>query len=631
MVRARRALCAALALLVLPAGAGAADPPPEFRGTIVFLGTSLTAGYGVQPGQAWPERIAGWIGEARLGYRVTNLGVPGETSEQALARIDSVLRQPMSLLVVETGANDFLQGVKPEVVRANLTQILDKVRSRAPTLPILVVGMAGLGRPAAADGERYRQVYAEVAAARSLPLVPSLLEGVAFNPALNQPDLIHPNAEGHQQLAANVWTVLRTLLEGEPEVPAPQSSAALFPAPETPEAAADGAATQPEVRRAGYPVGPIWLVPRFTLGTIGLDTNVFYTPTDRVTDFTANGGPGLDVVRPIGAASEFAVGGDLRYTYYARTPSLRQLRGGGGARLGLASADGRSSLHLRQSYNTYFTRPDPTINRRVSQEIVLSDAQGAVPLVGALSLEIQGNRTDTTTTDEEGLYQGIDLTTRLTSTQYLVAPALRYHLSEASSIAGEVQRQWHRFPDDPQRDLVTDRYLLRADTLPTVKLVLALSIGLEQTRSETLGVPDRSAFFSASTATLNLGATHLGAEYQHRRTYSPFVADGSFPTVATQAYGPTVTYDLTQRLRLGAQYRYYKSVTDGVVDVQQSDGSMVGDVQRDTVHAVEGTIGYLVRDRLRFNVTARWNSRRSNVADFGFEGLLVGATLKYEP
>ena len=111
MMRAGRALLGALALLGLPPGSGAADAPPEFRGTIVFLGTSLTAGSGVRPGEAWPERIAGWIAEARLGYRVTNLGVPGETSEQALARIDSVLRQPMSLLVVETGASDFLRRI----------------------------------------------------------------------------------------------------------------------------------------------------------------------------------------------------------------------------------------------------------------------------------------------------------------------------------------------------------------------------------------------------------------------------------------------------------------------------------------------------------------------------------------
>jgi hypothetical protein len=88
---------------------------------------------------------------------------------------------------------------------------------------------------------------------------------------------------------------------------------------------------------------------------------------------------------------------------------------------------------------------------------------------------------------------------------------------------------------------------------------------------------------------------------------------------------------LTQRLRIAALYRYFRSVTDGVVDVEQSDGTLVGDVQRDTVHSAEGTLGYLVRDRLRFTVTARWDTRRSNVADFGFEGLIVGATLKYDP
>jgi acyl-CoA thioesterase-1 len=194
-------------------GSGGGAPAAASTPTVVFLGTSLTAGYGLaSPDLAYPALIQGKIDSAGLRYHVVNAGVSGETSADARRRVDWVLRQPASVLVVETGANDGLRGLDPDSLRANLQAIVDRAKAHSPAPKIVLVGMRTLPNYGPAYGERFAEVYPAVAKANGLPLVPFLLDGVGGHPGLNQPDGVHPTAAGQRILAENVWTVLAPVL-----------------------------------------------------------------------------------------------------------------------------------------------------------------------------------------------------------------------------------------------------------------------------------------------------------------------------------------------------------------------------------------------------------------------------------
>jgi acyl-CoA thioesterase-1 len=181
--------------------------------TVLFLGTALTAGYGVAPVQAYPALIQAKIDSAGLPYRVVNAGVSGETSAGALRRTDWLLRQPFDVLVLETGANDMLRGMDLDSTRANLQRILDRVRAERPDATIVLEGMMAPPNLGGAYTRAFQQIYPELAEENGVPLVPFLLEGVAGERALNLADGIHPNAAGQRRVAETVWATLGPVLE----------------------------------------------------------------------------------------------------------------------------------------------------------------------------------------------------------------------------------------------------------------------------------------------------------------------------------------------------------------------------------------------------------------------------------
>ncbi|CAN5711671.1 arylesterase [soil metagenome] len=189
----------------------AAAPAP----VVLFLGTSLTAGYGLEPEQAYPALIQARIDSAGLPFRVINAGVSGETSAGALARTDWLLRQPFDVLVLETGANDMLRGAELDSVRSNIQAIVDKVRAARPETRIVLVGMMAPPNYGQEYTQRFRGIFAEIAERNDLPLVPFLLEGVGGEARYNLPDGIHPNAEGQRRVAATVWETLEPVLRTE--------------------------------------------------------------------------------------------------------------------------------------------------------------------------------------------------------------------------------------------------------------------------------------------------------------------------------------------------------------------------------------------------------------------------------
>ncbi len=185
------------------------------RKTIVFLGTSLTAGYGIDLQQAYPALIQRRIDSLGLSYDVVNAGVSGETSSGAVHRIDWLLRQPMDVFVLETGANDGLRGLPVNALRSNIQRILEEVKRTHPRAKILLVGMEAPPNMGRQYTTAFRQTYIDLSRKYDVTLLPFLLKGVGGVDTLNQADMIHPNPRGAAILAETVWRALRPLLESK--------------------------------------------------------------------------------------------------------------------------------------------------------------------------------------------------------------------------------------------------------------------------------------------------------------------------------------------------------------------------------------------------------------------------------
>ncbi len=190
----------------------AIPPAASDRLTIVFLGTSLTAGLGVDPEEAYPALIQRKLDSAGLAYRAVNAGVSGESSAGALRRLDWLLSAPPAILVLETGANDGLRGQDVDSLRANLQAMVDRTRELAPRTTIILVGMEALPNLGRAYTRRFRAIYPDLARRNHLTLIPFLLAGVAGVDSLNQADGMHPTARGQEIVADNVWKVLKPIL-----------------------------------------------------------------------------------------------------------------------------------------------------------------------------------------------------------------------------------------------------------------------------------------------------------------------------------------------------------------------------------------------------------------------------------
>jgi len=196
-----------------------AGPPPTpadgGSGRVVFLGTSLTAGLGLDPSQAYPALLQQKMDSAGLHFTAVNAGVSGETSAGALHRIDWILSQPAAVLVIETGANDGLRGLDVDSMEANIQAIIDRARRQSPPPRIVLVGMRALPNYGVTYAGRFKQVYPELAKRNRVALVPFLLEGVAGRASLNQADMMHPTAAGQRRVAETVWPVLERVLKGD--------------------------------------------------------------------------------------------------------------------------------------------------------------------------------------------------------------------------------------------------------------------------------------------------------------------------------------------------------------------------------------------------------------------------------
>jgi len=195
---------ALLAFLLCVPSAAAAER------VIVAFGDSLTAGLGVTPENSYPARLQAKVRAEGYDYRVVNAGASGDTTAGGLRRVDWALKNKPDVVIVALGANDALRAQDLASVRNNLDAIV--ARFQKAGAKVLLAGMEVPPNYGARYAGDFRKLYVEVARKRSVAFMPFLLDGVAGNPALNQPDGIHPTAEGYGIIADRLWPYLQPLL-----------------------------------------------------------------------------------------------------------------------------------------------------------------------------------------------------------------------------------------------------------------------------------------------------------------------------------------------------------------------------------------------------------------------------------
>ncbi|EAU43278.1 Lipolytic enzyme, G-D-S-L family protein [Fulvimarina pelagi HTCC2506] len=208
----------ALLTLLLPLVISSPAPAQEETGApqrqIVAFGDSLSAGYGVGPGESFPEQLQAALREEGYDVTVTNAGVSGDTTSGGLSRLDWSVPENADLVIVELGANDALRGVDPKITRENLSKILEQLNERGQT--VILAGMLAPPNMGEDYAERFNPIFPELAEKYDVTFYPFFLEGVAAEADLNQADKMHPNAEGVGVIVDNIMPTVTEALDSQP-------------------------------------------------------------------------------------------------------------------------------------------------------------------------------------------------------------------------------------------------------------------------------------------------------------------------------------------------------------------------------------------------------------------------------
>ena len=199
-----------------PAPAPASAPNPASVRLLAF-GDSLTSGYGLAPEEAFPVKLQARLQADGFKVEVTNGGFSGDTTAGGLARVKWVLADHPQFALVEFGANDALRGLDPSLARANLVKILDRMKGAG--VRVLLVGMRAPANWGPDYEQQFNAIYPDLAKQYGVPLYPFFLDGVALDPALNQPDGLHPNEAGVDVIVARIASAVEKLLKSKPAKP----------------------------------------------------------------------------------------------------------------------------------------------------------------------------------------------------------------------------------------------------------------------------------------------------------------------------------------------------------------------------------------------------------------------------
>ncbi len=191
--------------------------PAAAKKRILFFGNSITAGYGLDPEQAFPALIQEKIDDLGWPFEAVNAGLSGETTAGGLRRIDWMLKQPVEVFVLELGGNDGLRGIAVGGTRYNLLEIVKRVKIANPEVSIIIAGMRMPPNLGLMFAEQFAAVFPDVAEETGATLIPFIGEGVAGKSRLLQMDGIHPTAAGHEVIAGSVWEYLEPILREKME------------------------------------------------------------------------------------------------------------------------------------------------------------------------------------------------------------------------------------------------------------------------------------------------------------------------------------------------------------------------------------------------------------------------------
>lgn len=180
---------------------------------ILFFGNSLTAGYGIDPEDAFAGLTQAALDSLGKDYKVINGGLSGETTAGGLSRLDWFLEEEPYLFVLELGGNDGLRGIQLSETKKNLLAIIDKVRAKYPNTKIILAGMQIPPNMGQEYTDEFKTIYPAVAQEKNVTLIPFLLEGVAGNPDLNLPDGIHPTEAGHKIVFGTIWPFIEQAIQ----------------------------------------------------------------------------------------------------------------------------------------------------------------------------------------------------------------------------------------------------------------------------------------------------------------------------------------------------------------------------------------------------------------------------------
>jgi len=187
-------------------------PLQQKKQSIVFFGDSLTAGYGIGTDLAFPALVEKTLIGKSIECEVVNAGLSGETSAGGLSRVNWILNRHVDVFILELGANDGLRGLPLSQTKQNLQGIIDKVKAKFPEAKIVIAGMMVPPNMGEEYSKEFKNIFPTLAKTNNSALIPFLLENVAGNQNLNQPDGIHPNARGHELVAHTVSEVLLKVL-----------------------------------------------------------------------------------------------------------------------------------------------------------------------------------------------------------------------------------------------------------------------------------------------------------------------------------------------------------------------------------------------------------------------------------
>lgn len=383
-------------------------------------------------------------------------------------------------------------------------------------------------------------------------------------------------------------------------------------------------------KRGLFRLGPFYITPTLNIGPIGLDTNVFYTATDRRTDLTARGGPGLKLLLPIREALDFTIDGAADYVHFVRTRSLRRLNGTGTATLQWSSP--RTQAALIEATSRTFSRPNLEVDRRVVQ-----DQEGTIlslnrRLFGRTGIRAGGSRVRTTV-DRGETFLGTDLGETLTRDEYRGQAALTYALTVKTSAWIEAAREASRFPLLSARDGNLDRVVFGVMTSSTTLISGRASVGVGRFQLTHDALVDRRLVMADVAPTIHFSQrTRLLGSYSRALEYAALRTAGPTPTRLTEIYGVELQREiLYHRLELRLFGRVTRLETDGAVIVDLADEQRVVAPRSDEAQEGGASLQYRFRSHLAIGVVASYLARKSSIAYFEIDGLLIGATVTFNP